>query len=637
MSLLVLLLVTAGAAALMWQRRAWLPATGLGLAALLPAWALIRMVPWPIWCLVLAVAGAWLWHRQSGSAAMITRWSGRARRTSGTASTRSIARTASARALRKAKARRVRPSLAELSNRALRTVPPVEYAVELCRTGLQVVWASIEDVVIVVGGPRSGKSGWLAARIIDAPGAAIVTSTRTDLLALCGPIRGNNRGPIHVFNAVGMGRIASTVTFDPLTGCTDPVVAMERAGDMCSAVSKGGSGDREFWDAQARRVLAVMLHAAALGKRPMSHVQAWNSEPERAKREIPVLLAKSPVQAFAQDAAQFLSTNEKTATSITSTVTLALQWLGNPASAAASRPERSLDVEQLLRERGTVFLLGGLEGQAAPLVTAFTGHIAREARRMAAEQPSGRLDPPLGIFLDEAFLICPVPLESWTADMGGRGVTIVAVFQSRAQMIDRYGQAKTAQILSNAGARIVFGGTGDRDDLLTWAALAGDRDEVVISTDHQGRRSRSVRQVPVMAPAQIHALPEGRVLVFRRGLNPVIGTARMAWNRPDVRAHHQPDALDVRLRARAAAARFAITAAARSSLAWVGWQVRRLLACLVRTVNRLVAAVRRPVAPPAAVSPTELILAARARAGVPAELPEGRASMVHPVPRERDR
>jgi type IV secretion system protein VirD4 len=637
MSMFVLLLITVGAAALMWQRRAWLPATGLGLAALLPAWALIKMIPWPVWCLVLVAAGALIWHKQSGSAATIIRWSGRARRTSGTASTRSIARTASARALRNTKARRVRPSLADLSARALRAVPPVEYAVELCRTGLQVVWASIEDVVIVVGGPRSGKSGWLAARIIDAPGAAIVTSTRTDLLNLCGPLRARSRGPIHVFNAVGMGKVASTVTFDPLTGCTDPVVAMDRAGDLCSAVSKGGSGDREFWDAQARRVLAVMLHAAALGKRSMSHVQGWNSEPEKAKREILGLLAKSPVQAFAQDAAQFLGTNEKTATSITSTVTLALQWLNNPASFEASRPEQSLDVEQLIRERGTVFLLGGLEGQAAPLVTAFAGHIAREARRIAAEQPSGRLDPPLGIFLDEAFLICPVPLESWTADMGGRGVTIVAVFQSRAQMIDRYGHAKTAQILSNAGARIIFGGTGDRDDLIAWTTLAGDRDEVVVSTDHLGHRTRSVRQVPVMSPAQIHALPEGRVLVLRRGLNAVVGTARMAWDRPDVRAIHEPNALDVRIRARWTVTRAAISAAQMSAVAWIGLKVGRLLAWLVWTAVRVVKAVRRLVVSPAPVSPTQLILAARARAGLPPELIEGPAWLMRPEPGERDR
>ena len=84
-----------------------------------------------------------------------------------------------------------------------------------------------------------------------------------------------------------------------------------------------------------------------------------------------------------------------------------------------------------------MFLLGAEETQAAPLVCALTGHIAREARRLAAPRPGGRLDPPLGLFLDEAALICPVPLHPWTADMGGRGVTICAAFQSRAQLLDR--------------------------------------------------------------------------------------------------------------------------------------------------------------------------------------------------------
>ena len=38
---------------------------------------------------------------------------------------------------------------------------------------------------------------------------------------------------------------------------------------------------------------------------------------------------------------------------------------------------------ELLDQRGTVFLLGGEDGQTAPLVAALTGHIAREARRLA--------------------------------------------------------------------------------------------------------------------------------------------------------------------------------------------------------------------------------------------------------------
>ncbi len=40
------------------------------------------------------------------------------------------------------------------------------------------------------------------------------------------------RGPVFVFNPSGMGGIATDVTFDPLTGCTDPKTAVDRAGDL---------------------------------------------------------------------------------------------------------------------------------------------------------------------------------------------------------------------------------------------------------------------------------------------------------------------------------------------------------------------------------------------------------------------
>src|SRR5207244_686183 len=115
------------------------------------------------------------------------------------------------------------------------------------------------------GGPRKGKSGWLAGRICDAPGAVLAASTRTDLLKLCARVRERTRGPVHVFNAAGHGDIATTLCFDPLSECGDPVVAVERAEDMVKAGSSGGGGDRGYWEGQATRVLAAFLHAAALG------------------------------------------------------------------------------------------------------------------------------------------------------------------------------------------------------------------------------------------------------------------------------------------------------------------------------------------------------------------------------------
>jgi type IV secretion system protein VirD4 len=321
------------------------------------------------------------------------------------------------------------------------------------------------------------------------------------------------------------------------------VTAAERATDMLAAVSRAGArggGDREFWDAQARRVLAALLHAAALGGRSMTDVQTWLADPDRAAREVPALLRKSAVAGLEQDAMQFIGTNERTRTSITSTIMPALGWLSHPAAAEAAKPGHGFDVERLVTERATVFLLGAEETQTGALVCALTGHIAREARRIAATSRNGRLDPNLTLALDEAALISPVPLESWTADMGGRGVTIIAAFQSRAQLLARWGTHDAATILNNCGAVMVFGGTRDRDDLQFWSTLAGDRDEPTLTTDIHGRvASRTPRRVPVLPPAQIANLPAGRVLLIRRGLQPVIGRARMAWRRRDVRAHHR--------------------------------------------------------------------------------------------------
>jgi hypothetical protein len=525
-----------GAAWLAWRYGSRRRAVGIGSVALLPAVTLAREITWPAILVTVAFAGVLVWHRWARTAATVSRWGARSRRKSGVASSMDIARFASASAMRR-KTASVRPSLAEQPRRQRARMRTVEVAVPLCRVGPQRVWASIEDVTLVFGGPRTGKSGWLAGRIIDAPGAVLVTSTRTDLHDLTAPLCAR-KGPVHVFNAVGLGDLDSTITFDPLTGCADPVTAAERAMDLLSAGTPSGSGgDRAFWDAQARRVLAALLHAAALGALHMRDVLGWVADPDNAERQLTSLLRKSPEESYVTDATQFVTTNDRTRTSITSTIMPALGWLTSPAASAAASGAQPFDVGELIESRATVYLLGAEETQAAPLVCALTGHIAREARRIAARQRGGRLDPPLTLALDEAALISPVPLHSWTADMGGRGVTIIAAFQSRAQLIDRYGEAKAAVTLNNAGGKLLFGGTSDRDDLNFWSTLAGERDEPITTTDVYGKvTSRTVRKVPVLAPAQLSNLPAGKVVAFRRGMPPVVGTVQMAWRRRDVRA-----------------------------------------------------------------------------------------------------
>lgn len=494
------------------------------------------------WPLLTAVGGGVLLatlgfgaHRQSGTGGTVGFWAWRSRRNKGVASAWQIWRTASQHAVRR-KAAQLRPSFRHLSFFQRLRVPITELATPLARVGLFRIWSPVEDVTVRIGGPRVGKTGELGARVIDAPGAVIVTSTRTDLKDLTGLVRAQ-LGPVHVFNPSGVGDLSSTITFDPLAGCEVPKVAMTRASDLLSGVSApGGDGEREFWEGQARRALAALMHAAALGGKSMRDVQTWVADPDAAKSAVTKFLHRSPEPATMSDAAQFLATNDRTRSSICSTIMPALGWLADPVAAAAAA-SGAFDVEQLLAERGTVYMLGAEDAQTAPLVTALTGHIAREARRIAGNQPSGRLDPPLTLALDEAALICPIPLDNWTADMGGRGVTIHIAAQSRAQLRQRWGDTGAAAIMNNAATLLIFGGTRDPEDLNAYATLTGERDEQVPSYDEYGEvKGRTMRRVPVLTAAQIAQLKERRVVIIRRGMPAAVGRVRMVWQRREVKA-----------------------------------------------------------------------------------------------------
>ena len=131
--------------------------------------------------------------------------------------------------------------------------------------------------------------------------------------------------------------------------------------------------------------------------------------------------------------------------------------------------------------------------------------------------------------LDEAALICPIPLDEWTADMGGRNITMHIAAQSRAQLRHRWQDTGAAAILNNAGTVLLFGGTRDPDDLHAYATLIGERDEPVKTYDRDGRLvSTTVRRSPVLSPSQLAQLPAGRVVIIRRGMPPAVGTALSA-------------------------------------------------------------------------------------------------------------
>ncbi|SBT63112.1 TraM recognition site of TraD and TraG [Micromonospora sediminicola] len=461
----------------------------------------------------------WVGARR-GTAGQLDRWSRRSRRDGGVASLRDHLRTTSAWSMRR-RAVVLKPSLAHANMWERWRTPVSEYAAEIGKTGRRRLWISAEDNILRVAGPRSGKTTAMAGRIIKAPGGVVVTSTRVDLLKTL-PMRAA-KGPCHIYDPGGISKAGSTIKWSPLTGCRSTAIAAKRAAAM---LPESGSDEGERWDKQARRVLAVLMHAAALTDRPMRQVQAWLDVDGPALRvaatEVEQALEDSP-SASAQRAAarQFYGTVDKTRSSIVTTAMVALQWLTDDKAAAIGdcEPSESMDLDDLLDRRGTIYILGSKEGLTAPLTGALVAEVIRLAE-IVAEQRGGRLDPCLTLVLDEAAKVAPGPLHEWAADCGGRGIVLDVAVHSLAAMEHTWGDHAARMILSTCNAILVGAGCKDPHDLAHWEALSGERKEISETRDKDGEVT-STTEIgrPVITAAQIAQLPKGMAIVY--GLGPV--------------------------------------------------------------------------------------------------------------------
>ncbi|MBA3905905.1 MAG: type IV secretory system conjugative DNA transfer family protein [Pseudonocardiales bacterium] len=451
-----------------------------------------------------------------------------------------ITRALSARAVRRS-ARTTRPSL-ERPHRA----PVGEVGIALGRRADVFgapLYASLEEVVLAVAPPRSGKTAWLGNVVLDAPGACVATSTKADLYEHTWRLRAE-RGPVVVFNPEGLGGVASTLRWSPLAGCADPQTAMSRAGYLLAgSPGAGGTQDRAFWEGTSYKLLRCLLYAAATEGRDMATVARWVATAEA--REAVDILERHPgtPAGWTADTRQLLDAPDKTRESVLLSLALALEFMAAPALAAAVLPAPAgptFDVTEFIAAGGTLYLLAAEHphGSLAPLFTALTGHLFEQAKSLASHRPAGRLDPPVLLALDEAALICPVPLERWTSDGGGRGIPIVITVQSPSQLRDRWGDAAAETIWNNAAVKLIFGGLTVADHLHEISALCGQRDERVRShSDNNGTRSHSLslRRVPVFSPDALRTLGRMRVLILHRTTRPVLARIEPVWTRADVR------------------------------------------------------------------------------------------------------
>ena len=392
----------------------------------------------------------------------------------------------------------------------------------------------LDEHAVVQSPPRGGKTGWLASVILRYPGPVISTTTKHDVFELTSGVRAR-RGPVHVFNPQGVGDVPSTFRWNPLDGCQDPATAIRRADAFAASVSQRGVEDASFWAGKASDYLRAYFFAAAVACLDLRHVARWvtggGTEPEQILNGVP-----GPGEQWAAQLAELRGEANKTAQTIRMTMSRALAFLADPALAESVLPVpgQTLDLEGFLHETGTLYLIAETRGEDAPVAPLFAC-LASELHYTAAlagsRMPGGRLDPPLLMALDEVTQICPVPVPSWLADAGGKGIQIITVAHGEAQLRARWGRDGARIIMDTSGTKIWLPGISDPATLEAASLLCGTaamKEAHSLSSRHDYYDVHA--RHPVMTPEMIRQLPPGYALVIRGGHSPVIARLPMCWN-----------------------------------------------------------------------------------------------------------
>ena len=395
----------------------------------------------------------------------------------------------------------------------------------------QPLYGTWEDMHLDIWGPRTGKTTSRAIpAILDAPGAVLVTSNKRDVVDATRDPRAA-AGPVWVFDPQRLALEEPTWWWDPLSYVTDEVKAAKLAEHFASGSRDPSARTDAFFDPAGQDLLAGLLLAAALDRRPITDVYTWLTRPTD-ETPIDVLRARGfPLTAdqvagvvYAPDRQRggVYGTAQQMASCLTSRQVA--RWVTRQGLAD---PRPRFDPNRFVHDGGTLYSLSREgRGTAGPLVTALTVAVVEAAEELAAQSPAGRLPTPLLGVLDEAANVCRWrDLPNLYSHYGSRGIVLMTILQSWSQGAEVWGETGMRKLWSAANVKVYGGGVGEGAFLDELSRLVGDYDRLASSTS-SGRGQRTVshqlHRERIFDVADLAALPKGRALVLASGARPTL-------------------------------------------------------------------------------------------------------------------
>lgn len=450
------------------------------------------------------------------------------------------------------RARQLRPGL-----KKSQTINGGDIGLRVGRLNGTDLYASHEDVLLEICGPRSNKTSALVVpSILGAPGPVITTSNKVDVWTLTSALRAQV-GRLFVFDPQQIARVPQTWWWNPLRSIRD----MSDAGMLAVHFMADVGGESEqadpYFTKGAQRLLCQHFLAGALGGRTLRDVIGWIA----TRSEEPVaLLREHGMPDIAQGLAATLEAPSDQRGGLYETAMTGLGCLESEGVARYVSPPSSWrqppppdveiiefdpwhfiagygrDANGVPSPTDTLYLFTKEgAGTGAPVCAALVDRMLKTASEAAAAR-GGRIEPPVRAVLDEAANICPIKdLPDLYSYFGSQSIQTVCILQSREQGNHVWTKTGMAKLWAAATVKLVGAGVHDPEFCEDVSRLIGDHDVDTVSVSRGGgqpSRSYSTRQERIMTAADVAALTKTQAILIASGKRPAL-IELLPWYRED--------------------------------------------------------------------------------------------------------
>ncbi|MBT1003966.1 TraM recognition domain-containing protein [Paenarthrobacter sp. DKR-5] len=396
--------------------------------------------------------------------------------------------------------------------------------------GKRPLWASWEDMLILIAGPRTMKTtSYAVPAILDAPGAVIATSNKRDIVDVTRPLR-SEAGRVWVFDPQAVAEEPPSWWWNPLSYVTNEATAGTMAQHFATGSREPGTKPDAYFDPAGQNLLKALLLAASLASVPVTQVYTWLTRPhDDAPADI---LRAAGYGLLADMVIGHIREPEKQRAGVYGTARQMVSCLTDrdvarwvtpaPGATVDTDPRPKFVPEEFVRGRGTLYSLSREgAGTAGPLVTALTVAVVEAAETYATSQPGGRLATPLLGILDEAANVCRwKALPDQYSHYGSRGIILMTILQSWSQGVEVWNLEGMRKLWSASNVKIYGGGVSEVGYLDELSRLIGQYSYINVSRSHSRHGSSSSRQEnkdEILSVADLTALPRFRAVLFASG------------------------------------------------------------------------------------------------------------------------